>query len=439
MKPRVGIGILNYNRAALTIKCLEHLREVEWPGDRLEIVVVDNGSTDDSRSRISEAHPNAKIVASQVNRGFAGGCNLAIRSMEQVDYVALLNNDAYVEPGWLEPLVQALESQPGVGAACSKILFATSYVELGLTSPTFRLIGPNSRDLGVRISGLKVAGESRFSRCHFPEGFWERQPGSSDQPDARWTNGKGLMHVPLDRGEAGAVCELRVSAETSKRLALRVGDREEEFEVHSEPAWISIDVYAEPFDLINNAGSDLAGFKDAADRGIFQPDRGQFDRQERVFAWCGCSVLLSRAYLEDAGLFDERLFLYYEDFDLSWRGRHRGWSYAYVPESVVKHSHAATSGENSDLFNFYIRRNRLLVLLKNAPLPIAAREALGSGREVLRRLRSDYQRRTLTHETRERARAFCSFLAQAPAALWERARIKPRQQDRANRGGSPQS
>ena len=438
MKPRVGVGILNYNGADLTIKCLDHLSKLEWPGDRLEVVVVDNGSTDDSRSRIGAAHPEAKLVASQVNRGFAGGCNLAIKSMEQVDYVALLNNDAYVEPGWLEPLVQALESRPDVGAACSKILFAPSFVEVGLTSPTFSLIGPKSRELGVRISGLRVAGACRFSECHFPEGFWERQR-SSNQPDARWTNGKGVIYVPLNRQEAGARCELRVSAETSKRLAVRVGDLEEEFEVHREPAWISIDLCAEPFDLINNAGSDLANFKDSADRGILQPDRGQFDRQETVFAWCGCSALLSPAYLQDVGLFDERLFLYYEDFDLSWRGRHRGWSYAYVPDSVVRHSHAATSGENSDLFNFYVRRNRLLVLLKNAPPALAVREAVGSGTDVLRRLWSDYQRRTLTHETRERARAFASFLAQAPPALRERARIKPRKPSRAQRNGAPQS
>jgi O-antigen biosynthesis protein len=439
VKPRVGIAILNFNGADLTIRCLDHLRKIEWPENRLELVVVDNGSTDDSRSRIREAHPGAKLVTSQVNLGFAGGCNLAIRSMEAADYVALLNNDAYVEPGWLEPLVQALESQPDVGAACSKILFDTSFMEVRLFSPIFRLIGPKSRDLGVRISGLRVAGECRLSKCRFPEGFWERQPGSSNQPDARWTNGKAVMHVPLDRREVGAICEFRVSAETSKRLTLRVGDVEEEFEVNSEPTWISIDALAEPFDLINNAGSDLAGFKDSADRGILQPDRGQFDRQERVFAWCGCSALLSRAYLEDVGLFDERLFLYYEDFDLSWRGHHRGWSYVYVPESVVRHSHAATSGEDSDLFKFYVRRNRLLVLLKNAPLAVAAREAVGSGSEVLRQLRSDYQLRTLNHETRERARAFCSFLAQAPAALRERARIKARRQERAERSRVLQS
>ncbi len=50
-----------------------------------------------------------------------------------------------------------------------------------------------------------------------------------------------------------------------------------------------------------------------------------------MFAWCGGAVLLRADYLVDVGTFDERFFLYYEDTDLSWRGRHKGWRYQYVP------------------------------------------------------------------------------------------------------------
>ena len=64
-------------------------------------------------------------------------------------------------------------------------------------------------------------------------------------------------------------------------------------------------------------------------------------------------------YLQEVGLFDERFFLYYEDTDLSWRGRMRGWRYGYVPTSVVRHEHAASSGEGTELFRYFVERNRL--------------------------------------------------------------------------------
>ena len=59
--------------------------------------------------------------------------------------------------------------------------------------------------------------------------------------------------------------------------------------------------------------------------------------------------------------------MYYEDTDLAWRGRARGWRYRYVPDAVLRHVHAATSVEGSPLFQHYVERNRLLMLTKNAP------------------------------------------------------------------------
>jgi GT2 family glycosyltransferase len=85
-----------------------------------------------------------------------------------------------------------------------------------------------------------------------------------------------------------------------------------------------------------------------------------------VFAWCGGAVLLTAPYLADVGLFDEQLFLYYEDVDLAWRGRERGWAYRYVPDSVVRHVHAASTVAGSPLFDYYNERNRLLTLTRHA-------------------------------------------------------------------------
>ena len=73
-------------------------------------------------------------------------------------------------------------------------------------------------------------------------------------------------------------------------------------------------------------------------------------------------VLPAHPYLADVGGFDERLFLYYEDVDLSLRGTERGWRYRYVPESVVRHVHGASSGTDSSFKQWHDDRNRLLVL-----------------------------------------------------------------------------
>jgi N-acetylglucosaminyl-diphospho-decaprenol L-rhamnosyltransferase len=122
---------------------------------------------------------------------------------------------------------------------------------------------------------------------------------------------------------------------------------------------------AEP-DKIQNAGSQLLSDGSGADRGAGEVDRGQYDSGEEVFGFCGAAALLRREALEDVGLFDEHFFMYYEDTDLSWRLRLRGWLVVYEPAAVAEHDHAATSREWSQFFTFHVDRNRVLMLLKNA-------------------------------------------------------------------------
>jgi GT2 family glycosyltransferase len=179
-------------------------------------------------------------------------------------------------------------------------------------------------------------------------------------------------------------------------------------------------------------GSVLLADGHGADRGYLERDRGQFDQVEEVFAWCGAAVLLSRRYLEQVGLFEERFFLYYEDFDLSWRGRAQGWRYVYVPASVVRHVHSASSVEGSRLFQYYDERNRLLTLTRNAPPGLALREA---GRHLL--ITGSYARRDiivpLAHRrpvsvetVRRRMRAYGAYVRMVPEALAERRRLAAR-------------
>jgi GT2 family glycosyltransferase len=143
-------------------------------------------------------------------------------------------------------------------------------------------------------------------------------------------------------------------------------------------------------------------------------------------------VLLRPGYLDDVGLLDDRFFLYYEDTDLSWRGRLRGWRYRYVPDSVVRHVHAGSSGEGSELFQYYVERNRLLVHLKNAPAGYALRALAGWALPTARFAARDvvspllHGRRPRPTLVRRRLASFGGFLRLAPAMLAERRRVRAR-------------
>jgi GT2 family glycosyltransferase len=181
---------------------------------------------------------------------------------------------------------------------------------------------------------------------------------------------------------------------------------------------------------VNNVGSVIIEGGYGADRGYLERDAGQYDTPAEVFAWCGGSVLLRPAYLADVGLFDDSFFLYYEDTDLSWRGRSRGWRYRYVPEARVRHIHAASTGEGSPVFQHYVERNRLLMLVKNAPTRMAAHAVW---RYLL--TTASYARRDVVaplvglHRPRptivwRRARSFLDFLRLLPGALAARRRVR---------------
>ena len=168
--------------------------------------------------------------------------------------------------------------------------------------------------------------------------------------------------------------------------------------------WVDIAVPPEPFDVINNVGSNLFAGGFGGDRGFLEVDTGQYEEPADVFAWCGGAVLLSRAYLDEVGTFDERFFLYYEDTDLSWRGQLRGWRYVYEPGAVVRHHHAQSSGVGSPLFRYSTERNRLLMLAKNAPAQLAWRSGLGEVRRAVTSTIRHYVLRPLTLRLPVRAR-----------------------------------
>jgi GT2 family glycosyltransferase len=396
--PFVRVVVINYDGGQMTIDCIESLLATDYPAGRLEVVMVDNGSLDDVVERVRRDLPMVRVVEPLANTGFAGGCNLGIRAPGDYDMVALVNNDAEVGPGWLWPLVRAVDSSDRIGAACPKILFADRFQEVAVEVPDAARIGNDPRPLGVRISGVRFDGERDDSRIEFDEGF--HLPEMPHRPDheeiARWSNASGAIRLRVTDSPTKRV-SLRVSSLAPRTLRLRSGDASLDIAVDGrDGVWVDLDVDPAVFDVINNAGSNLYENGFGGDRGFLERDEGQYDDAAEVFAWCGGAVLMPKAYLDDVGLFDERLFLYYEDTDLAWRGRLRGWSYRYVPESVVRHHHAQSSVAWSPTFRYYTERNRVLVLTKNAPAPLAVRAVGGVVRRFAVRVVRDIVIRPLT-------------------------------------------
>jgi GT2 family glycosyltransferase len=428
--PRVRLVVLNWNGGDHLARCLDALCALDWPLDRLDLVVVDNASTDGS-DRIVADYPRIRLIRNDHNGGFVAN-NLALRDLDGADFVGLVNADSFVEPGWLRALATELGSDDGLGAVSAHMLFADRFAEVAVESPTFTPPGPDPRALGVMVSGVRVDGVDRWRDAQLADGAW----GIEHRPDGsifQWTSDRATVRVPVGDGtDRPDRVELALAAEASKLVTLRSGGRECSVEVGRDPTWVEVPVDGEPVDIVNNVGSVLIEGGYGADRGFLEPDDGQYDRPAEVFAWCGGSVLFRSEYLADVGLFDERFFLYYEDTDLSWRGRRRGWRYRYVPGAVARHIHAASTGEGSPVFQHFVERNRLLMLVKNAPAGMAARAVW---RYLLTTL--SYTRRDVVAPVLglgrprptivwRRVRSFADFLRLAPGALSDRRRIRRR-------------
>ena len=117
----VSVVLVNFRGTDDTIAAIRGLEKLDWPAERCEVIVVENGSGDASAERLRSAHPSIRLVVSKSNLGFAGGCNLGV-SKATGEYLAFLNNDARPDAQWIRSAVERFESDPTVGAVASKVL-----------------------------------------------------------------------------------------------------------------------------------------------------------------------------------------------------------------------------------------------------------------------------------------------------------------------------
>ncbi len=135
--PTVTVIVLNWNGRTHLADCFDSLLALDYPHERLTLMLVDNGSTDDSVAFMREHYPQVTLVLNDHNLGFAGGNNAGARAAS-TDTIAFLNNDAHVYPDWLSKLVEAIRSDPEVICAGSRLMNITGErVEFGGSSINF--------------------------------------------------------------------------------------------------------------------------------------------------------------------------------------------------------------------------------------------------------------------------------------------------------------
>ncbi len=187
-----------------------------------------------------------------------------------------------------------------------------------------------------------------------------------------------LVALPDNRGFTGA-CNAGMRAAGGTIIVLLNNDTE------ADPDWLSEVVAA--FERHPEAGivaskmllfDDRTRFHTAGDlyrvdgrlvnRGVWETDTGQYDREEYVFSACGGSAAYRRAMLDDIGLLDDDFFFSAEDMDLAWRAQLAGYRCVYVPRAVVYHRLAATGGGVTA--SYYDGRNMIWILIKDYPTPL---------------------------------------------------------------------
>jgi len=256
-RPFVSIVIPTFNRKDRLGRCLLHLGQLEYPRDRFEVIVVDDGSHDAAGiAGVVGAFQGSRLIRNNKNEGAAAAKNRGAKESSGA-FVVFIDDDIEADKGWLSELVAAALADDTAAICASKLLF-------------------------------------------------------KDRPG-----------------------------------------------------------------IVNSTGGVMNIYGDAWDRGVFEEDTGQYDKEERIFFGCSAAILVRRDALERVGYFDETLLSIYEDVDLGWRINLAGYKAIYVPGSVAYHAFGGTIRSDDPEAKYMLERNRIRIMLKNYELFTLLRNLAG--------------------------------------------------------------
>jgi len=375
--PFCSVVILNYFGEKIIEQTVKSLLRLDYPQDKFEIIIIDNNSKDKSKSIISELvkiHKNIRYSFLDKNLGFAAGNNVGIR-LSKGKYVALLNNDCVVDTKWLCEIVKTAEKDDKVFAVNSKILLYPVFFRLdlykphGLTLESAHLIESNL---------LKYSNKNKIE-LHFRE---RNEIISFDIPFILDCPDSVEIILTFKKNKFSFLQTKYIKTANIPQSSLKEIKRKKSthhnISFHYKLSLEKFNLRTISFKKIQNAG--ILVFQDGYGRDIganirsqrqdFERDSNQYQKEKEVYAACGAAVLYRTDILKKIGCLNEDFFMYYEDVDLSERAHLCGYKIVYSPKAIVKHLHAASSGEWSLFFLYHAERGRLLHVFFNFPLSV---------------------------------------------------------------------
>ncbi len=161
--PLFSVIIPNWNGAKFLPTCLDALRRQTYAP--FEVIIADNASADELRVLVTRDYPEVRWIALTENRGFTGACNAGLQAARG-EFMALLNNDTEVDPGWIAHLVSAFERHADAGAVASKMLLFDQRDHFHTAGDLYRVDGlPVNRGVWQTDHGQYDVEMDVFSAC----------------------------------------------------------------------------------------------------------------------------------------------------------------------------------------------------------------------------------------------------------------------------------
>jgi GT2 family glycosyltransferase/glycosyltransferase involved in cell wall biosynthesis len=327
MAPFVRVVVLNRNSAWSTRRCLRALAVTEHPADRLEIVLVDDGSVDGSLEQLRHEFGDLTIIATGRRLGAAESLDRAMRERDGVDHVALVGHDVVVEPGWLSALLAGMAGDPAVGAVAARIVLEPGFVPIDVEGPGAAAV------VSVAVDGLDVT-RAVHRPLDVPWRIWVPAPADANRIDLR-LSGSGPVTV-------------RVSDPAAPGPDVRA----------KRPGTVGLDVPAGRRRLLGGLGTTRGGSGERVELRAGDVDGDDLEQGD-VDGFSRDGVLLRCDLLDQVGLFDPRLFDRHLDADLSARARAAGWRIVTAPAAVL-HRPAGGADDAGPETAYLERRNRWL-------------------------------------------------------------------------------